>query len=86
MIYYSLEKDGLFVQGIETNDKYCPSSKAPTMGRRHDTSEFKCIFGETETWFERLTLKNYIMVLTEQIRWGDLTPTNFKINVKTPEE
>lgn len=63
------------VCGIEPNEKFCPNSKAPTMGRSHDHSEFKTVWSaEALFTFERMTAVNYLRVLMEEFRWGDREP------------
>ena len=66
--------------GIEPNERYCPNSKAPTMGISHAHSEFKTIWSSDKAeCFERLTAVNYIKVLLEEFRWGDREPFEVKI-------
>ena len=67
--YYSIKMGGKYLQGIEPNATYCPMSKAPTMGRRHDVSEFKTIWSDKPVGFERITACNYIRTLLEEFRW-----------------
>ena len=71
--------------GIEANEKYCPNSKAPTMGTTHACSEFKTVWSIDEAaTFERMTAVNYIKVLFEEFRWGDREP--FEITIIPKED
>lgn len=79
MIYYSIKREGKYLQDIESNEKYCPSSKAPTMGTRHDVSEFKSIWGDDPHYFEKLTTANYLKVIFEEARWGDIEAKTIEI-------
>ena len=45
-IYYSITDGKWWLQDIVPNEHYCPSAKAPTMGARHDASEFKTVWGK----------------------------------------
>ena len=63
------------ISGIRPNEKYCPNSKAPTMGKNHDHSEFETVWTTDElVTFERMTAINYLRVLMEEFRWGDKEP------------
>lgn len=78
-IRYSIKKGKKYLQGIEPNEHYCCSSTAPTMGNRFSYSEYKTIWGDNPVFFERLTASNYIKIIMEEFRWGDLSHTELKI-------
>lgn len=67
------------MQGVEPNQNYCNSAKAPTMGDRHTYSEYKTVWGTEQVAFERLTATNYIKTIMEEYRWGDKPATDFKV-------
>lgn len=70
-IYYGITDGKQWLQDIVPNEHYCPSAKAPTMGARHDVSEFKSVWGNAPKKFERLTALNRIKVIMEEQRWED---------------
>ena len=78
-VRYAIKRGNRWLQCIEVNSNYCSSGTAPTMGTRYTFSEFKTVWGKEQVLFERLTLANYIKVLTEEYRWGYLKPMDFKI-------
>lgn len=71
---YAIKKGRLYLQGTAANERYCPTSRAPTMGRRHDHSEYRSIWGSEPKGFERLTALDNLRVVLEEFRWGDLVP------------
>ena len=78
-IRYAIKRGNRWLQGIEHNSNYVGNKTAPTMGTRYTYSEFRTVWGKEQAFFERLTLANYIKVLTEEYRWGDLMPMEFKV-------
>ena len=78
-IRYAVKRCNRWLQGIEPNTNYVGSGTAPTMGTRYTYSEFKTVWGNEQVTFERLTFANYIKVLTEEYRWGELKPMEFKV-------
>ncbi|MPM34735.1 hypothetical protein SDC9_81322 [bioreactor metagenome] len=71
-----------YMQGIEPNTSYSQTATAPTMGKRHDVSEYSTVWGIEEKSFERLTAAGYIATLMEEFRWGNVKPFSFVINPK----
>ena len=72
--YISRKNRSEYLQGIEANDTYIQNSRAPTMGVCHGFSEFMTVWGDKPVAFERLTAANYIKVIMEEFRWGDVAP------------
>lgn len=70
-IYYGITDGKLWLQDVVPNEHYCSSATAPTMGARHDASEFKTVWGEKLVKFERLTAVNRIKTIMEEQRWED---------------
>lgn len=78
-IKYAIYSKGRWLQNTEPNEHYCPSSKAPTMGARHDASEFRTVWGNETVFFEKLTALNYARVILEEQRWEDAPIESFEI-------
>lgn len=78
-VRYAIKRGNRWLQGIKTSPNYVGSGTAPTMGTRYTFSEFQTVWGKEQVLFERLTLANYIKVLTEEYRWGYLKPMEFKV-------
>lgn len=76
---YAIKKNDLWLQDTEPNEHYCSSAKAPTMGARHDTSEFKAVWGNEPVYFEYRTALNNLRVVMEEERWEDSPPGDVKI-------
>jgi len=68
-----------YLQGTEPNANYSQTATAPTMGKRHDVSEYSTVWGTEEKSFERLTAAGYIATLMEEFRWGSVKPFSFVI-------
>lgn len=67
--YISRKNRSEYLQGIEVNDTYIQ-----TMGVCHGFSVFMTVWGDKPVAFERLTAANYIKVIMEEFRWGDVAP------------
>lgn len=80
-LYYEIrrETDGLFLQGVEANERYSQTATAPTMGNRHIHAEYSTVWEENRKVFERLTAANYIKIIFEEFRWKDRKPFEIKI-------
>lgn len=78
-VRYAIKRGNRWLQGIEPTSNYVGNAKAPTMGVRYTYFEFKTVWGKEQVTFERLTLANYIKVLLEEYRWGELKPMEFKV-------
>lgn len=78
-VRYAIKRGGKWLQGVEPNQNYCNSAKAPTMGDRHTYSEYKTVWGTEQVAFERLTATNYIKTIMKEYRWGDKPATDFKV-------
>lgn len=78
-IYYGITDGKHWLRDIVPNEHYCSSATAPTMGTRHDASEFRTVWGEEPEKFERLTVINKIKVIMEEQRWGDTNAYQFMI-------
>lgn len=79
MIFYKIEMNGKYLQGIEPNEYYSRTGTAPTMGARHTPAEYKTIWGSEIKMFEPLTATNYIKCVFEEFRWQDRKPADLKI-------
>ena len=78
-IKYAIRCKDKWLQDIEPNEYYCPSSKAPTMGTRHNASEFKTVWGDNPVYFEKYTVLNCARVILEEQRWEDAPVESFEI-------
>ena len=79
MIYYSIKCGRKYLKRTEPNEKYCHSATAPTMGARHDHSEYKTVWSNDPVYFERMTAINHLKVLVEEFRWGDKKPSKIEL-------
>ena len=79
MIYYSIKCGRKYLKRTEPNEKYCHSATAPTMGARHDHSEYKTVRSNDPVYFERMTAINHLKVLMEEFRWGDKKPSKIEL-------
>ena len=84
--YYVRRIDGLYLQGIESNDNYSKNACAPTMGTRHSFCEYKAVWGRKKKEFEPLTLTNYIRVILEEYRWESSYPFDFAVHISNNEK
>lgn len=82
---YAVKRGNKWLQGIESNENYCCSATAPTMGSRYTYSEYKTVWGTEQKTFERLTAANYIKVLLEEYRWGDKCTMKIQV-IPVPQE
>ena len=55
-ILYGLLMNGMWLQDTVPNEHYCSSSRAPTMGTRHDVSEFVSVWGLEPKFFGKHTV------------------------------
>lgn len=78
-IRYAIRCNGKWLKDIEPNQYYCSSATAPTMGARHDSSEYRTIWGDEPVYFEKLTAVNRVKVFMEEQRWEDVPIENFEI-------
>ena len=74
----TVDAEKLYLQRIEADEKYSKSATAPTMGDRHNYSEYNTVWGSEKKAFERLTAANYIKTLLEEFRW-DRIPFFFQV-------
>lgn len=81
-IKYAIKRNGLYLQGIEINEKYEKTVTAPTMGNAHVYSEYKTKWGKEKKYFEQLTAANYIKILFEEYRWKNKKAVDFKVEAK----
>lgn len=78
-VAYAIKRGNKWLQGVKTNEKYCCSATAPTMGNRYAYSEYKTMWGDDQKTFEPLTAAGYIKTLFEEYRWGDKTAMKFAV-------
>lgn len=78
-IYYAIKIGNKYMQGIETNENYCRSGTAPTMGTRFSYSEFKSVLGDEIKPVEPLTITNYLKILFEEYRWNERSVDKIEI-------
>lgn len=81
-IYYAIKCGDQYIVGIEPNERYCSSAKAPTMGARYAHSDYKTVLSCDPSYFERLTAIGYLRVLMEEFRWGDKNPSKVELITK----
>lgn len=78
-LYYAIRRGGKYLQAVEPNPLYKRNAVAPTMGRAHGYVEYRTVWSDKITAFERLTAADYIKTLMEEYRWGYKKPMDFKV-------
>ena len=78
-IFYNIKRNGMYLQTVEANDKYCSSGVAPTMGVRHSWSEYKTVWGDKPKAIEPWTAISYLRTLLEEYRYEELTAFTIEI-------
>lgn len=78
-IFYNIKRNGMYLQTVEANDKYCSSGVAPTMGVRHSWSEYKTVWGDKPKAIEPLSAISYLRTLLEEYRYEELTAFTIEI-------
>ena len=76
---YAIKRGKKFLQIVEPNNLYSHNACAPTMGARHDVSEYKSVWGDQPAFFERLTAANYLKTIMEEYRWGDVQALELRL-------
>ena len=71
--------NGEYLQGVDVNERYSRTGRAPTMGVRHSYNEFKTIWGETPKAFDYMTLGGYLKVLLSEFHWEDRECEKFEV-------
>ena len=76
---YAIKRGSKYMQGVKPNQFYSYGAAAPTMGNRHSYTEYESVWGEDPQWFERMTTSNYMKIIMEEYRWGELLAMDLKL-------